>query len=533
MVLQLIVLQKSIKKIRGLKKNKNIRLKAYNTLLENKELSLIRKIKSELGEVRFPEIKSKDDLNLELITRQYYTILFGKVRLEKEILSSLGKNKSIKFFPLHHKHCKILLNNGIKVSIFWTKITFWLVMLLIWFVSTLLFIKTILKPKGIKSEEVDHKPFIYFDGLKQNNLPDFYLDGSSYDIITWYINSQKPDTKQIFHSVFNSTEINYKGFKINSTNGPLPLPKSYYKLIISSFKIIFKSLKNLFRGEWWGAFLLNEFLKGNTFDLANKDQIAEEYLFYDSESIYRPLWTYKAENFGAKIILYSYSTNERIKPAYAEEKNSDYINLMSWQEYWVWDNFQSTLLKENLHENIKTKIVGPINFSSKAIEIDSDDKSIIAIFDSPPHKKSEFFSFSTAQEYGFNKSEVHIKFINDILDVFGENTEVHFYFKVKRKRNKNLDVYSYINYLDNIKKRKNFHILDGDISASYLIEKSNLIISFPFTSTGVIAKLKNKKSIYYDPTGKLSKEDKAAHGVPIITNKKELEKSLLEINIFN
>ena len=514
-------------------KNKNhFRLKAYNALLENEELGLIRKIRIEMGEIRFPEIKSKDGLNLELISRQYYTILFGKMSLEREILLSLGKKKSIKFFPLHYKQCNVLLKNGIKVSFFWTTITFWFVMLFMWFASVLLFLKTIFKRKGIKSEEVNFKPFIYFEGLNQNNLPDFYSNGTSYDIITWYINSQKPKFKQIFHNVSNSTKINYKGFEINSISGPLPYPKNYYKYIISSLKLIFGSLYSLFKGEWWKALLLNEFLKEKRLHFADKDQIAEEYLFYDSESIYRPLWTYKAENFGAKIILYSYSTNERIKPAFSEEKNSDFINLMSWQEYWVWDKFQETLLKENLSENIKTQIVGPINFSSRAIEVKNKDKYTIAIFDSPPHKNSKFFSFSTAQEYGFNKTEVHIKFINDILSVCGEKSEVHFYYKVKRNRNKNLDDNCYNNYLNTLKNRENFHILNGDISAAYLIEKSNLIFSFPFTSTGVIAKLKNKKSFYYDPTGKLNKEDKAAHGVPLISNKKELKKSFNQINNF-
>jgi len=515
---------KNLKKV-IFKKNFNIRLKAYKALLENKELGLIRKIRIEMGEIRFPEIKSKNGLNIELISRQYYTILFGKMRLEKEILLSLGKKKSIKFFPLHYKHCNVLLNNGIKVSFFWTRITFWFVMTLIWFTAILLFIKTIFKRKGIKSEEVNFKPFIYFDGLNQNNLPDFYLNGTSYDIVTWYLNSQKPKLKQIFHNVSNSKKINYKGFEINSIKGPLPYPKNYNKYIISSFKLIFKNLYSLFKGEWWKALLLNEFLKAKRFDFADKYQIAKEYLFYDSESIYRPLWTYKAENFGAKIILYSYSTNERIKPAFGEEKNSDFIKLMSWQEYWVWDKFQNALLKDNLSENIKTKIVGPINFSSKAIDIRNNDKYTIAIFDSPPHKNSKFFSFSTSQEYGFNKSEVHINFINDILHICGEKSEIHFYFKVKRNRDKNLEDNGYSNFLNNLKNRKNFYFLNGDISAAYLIEKSDLIFSFPFTSTGVIAKLKNKKSFYYDPTGRLSKDDKAAHGVPLISNKKELKKS--------
>ena len=32
-----------------------------------------------------------------------------------------------------------------------------------------------------------------------------------------------------------------------------------------------------------------------------------------------------------------------------------------------------------------------------------------------------------------------------------------------------------------------------------------------------------KTSIYYDPTGKLQKDDRAAHGIILISEKKELE----------
>jgi hypothetical protein len=45
----------------------------------------------------------------------------------------------------------------------------------------------------------------------------------------------------------------------------------------------------------------------------------------------------------------------------------------------------------------------------------------------------------------------------------------------------------------------------------------------PFTSTALIARNMGKPSIYYDPTGNLQKDDRAAHGIPIVSGVSELE----------
>ena len=45
----------------------------------------------------------------------------------------------------------------------------------------------------------------------------------------------------------------------------------------------------------------------------------------------------------------------------------------------------------------------------------------------------------------------------------------------------------------------------------------------PFTSTAIIAKSLGKKSIYYDPTGMIQKDDRAAHGIPVVTGIEDLE----------
>jgi len=66
--------------------------------------------------------------------------------------------------------------------------------------------------------------------------------------------------------------------------------------------------------------------------------------------------------------------------------------------------------------------------------------------------------------------------------------------------------------------------VDPDISAYRVIEASTAVISMPFTSTALIARELGKPSCYYDPTDMIQKDDRAGHGIDIISGPEELRK---------
>ena len=73
----------------------------------------------------------------------------------------------------------------------------------------------------------------------------------------------------------------------------------------------FLALFDIFRGRWWHAFMLSEASNLRIVKLNKPNSLAREYLFNNTNFIYRPMWTYQAEHYGSQIILYFYSTNIR------------------------------------------------------------------------------------------------------------------------------------------------------------------------------------------------------------------------------
>ena len=75
--------------------------------------------------------------------------------------------------------------------------------------------------------------------------------------------------------------------------------------VVSTCRAVF----NLLRGRWWDALMLGEEAKAMVVHLAHQEDLAQEYLFTQQHSVYRPLWTYEAERRGCKVTMYCYATN--------------------------------------------------------------------------------------------------------------------------------------------------------------------------------------------------------------------------------
>jgi polysaccharide biosynthesis PFTS motif protein len=376
--------------------------------------------------------------------------------------------------------------------------------------------------KGVfASAKLKMSNYIYFDTLTKGNLP--RTKDSKFNIISWYMDylndSKKYDT--IFHSVPNTELTSIKDYLLTNIESPIVRYSTILetiRFIIWFSKAFFVSFGFLILGRWWYAFFFFEAIKMAHIHFSKTDCLAKQYLFHNSSWIYRPLWTYEAEKKGSEIIFYFYSTNSENFKVGNEYPPLNYgWEAMSWSKYLVWDEYQKDFLLRAGVKDQLIKIVGSIDFHSsdeKVLNIPSGLK--ISVFDVQPVRDSYYFILGARLEY--YRPGICIDFLADILNSSRNSTILH---KKKREIGKRAHP-KYRKYTIGIKKNSNYFNIESDISARALIQYSDLVISMPFTSTALIAREEGKPSIYYDPSGIVMKDDRAAHGIPIISGKEEL-----------
>ncbi len=343
-----------------------------------------------------------------------------------------------------------------------------------------------------------------------------------FGIFTWYLkNYTDNELDYLSHSVKGKMNIYINNINIRFKNSQFSSPISLKALMIFFYKsvlMILNSFIKLLVGKWWFALLSKEILLSYVVEI-NKDKgLGKHYLFNNSSSIYRPIWTYSAEKFGAKISFYFYSTNnERFKQKNTYPKVANFWHLTTWPEYLVWDIFQKNFIDTAIGSIDKTLIVGPIYFqcSNKSIELPTNT---FAVFDVQPVRHSFYVILGLDQEYYIPK--IANQFLNDITEVLNSTK-----YKIAIKKKREIGKLAHLSYINNFKRlinNNNIINIDSDIPAESFIKDTKGVISMPFTSTAIIAHKLGKPSIYYDPSGLIEKDDRAAHGIPIINNKSEL-----------
>ena len=115
-----------------------------------------------------------------------------------------------------------------------------------------------------------------------------------------------------------------------------------------------------------------------------------------------------------------------------------------------------------------------------------------------------------------------LDFIKTIIHTLEKFDSKDFELIIKIKRINYYTDTKYIDYLEKISLKNNIKIIK-EISAESIIDSSDIVISSPFTSTSTIAYIKGKKTIFYDPSGKIeSSKQSLSENIQIINNKENL-----------
>lgn len=519
------------------KRRKCIRrmMRGYRILKSSNQLDKITSVKEALTNTRLNQC-DKRSLKLifgaglpdsEIIIRQYLLLRLAGLNLNRALLYALGKPGSIVLHPMPVEWRDVLRQNGFNVAEVLTRIIWYLyigVFLLNGICSFVTQNLTNIKAIIIPPKDQKLGKYAYFDGLIAGALPQGDIDGGSHDIISWYYHwpARVKELDTMCHSVDCAARTNVAGIPVVSIPHVIPSLskiKSFFNYFVWSIAATFNAIFSFFFNRWWNILLLKEASLAAVVRIQHPDKLARDYLFNNANWIYRPLWTYEAEKLGSQITFYFYSTNcESFKRVNGYPKLTFGWQAMNWPHYLVWDDYQSDFVRRAVGEQATISIVGPIWFQSSACEMPKLEKSSVAVFDVTSHRSSRYCTLGADSE--FYVPSVSEKFLKDIAD-----SSQRFGMAMLWKRKRNIGAIThphYRNFLDNLSERDDVMLIDPDISALRVIESSCAVISMPFTSTAIIAREIGKPSVYYDPTGELQLDDRAAHGIPILSTVEEL-----------
>ena len=469
----------------------------------------------------------------ELIIRQFLLARIEATIFSKDILYSVGNFDSPISYPLPSEWRKVVIQHGFRVNNIYSMIKWNVFVILKFIFSILSFTLKIFEDLNhiIKQNYPLKGRYAYFDNLSRRNFPLTSSKGAIQNIFTWYLqwSGKNPNVDSICHDVKGINKIIVENIPVMPISSALPSLTKISMLLNFLFwgtTVIFFSLGELIRGHWWHALIFGESYKAKVFSIANHDQLAKEYLFHNSSWIYRPLWTYEAENRGSRILFYFYSTNvEGFKQADGYLPVCFGWKTSTWSNLLVWDLQQQDFVNRTLDKITNTFVVGPIWFESGVEKLPMLPYNSIAVFDVQPVRDSLYNSLGISFDY-FIPTNCN-QFLTDIYEVLSKNS---FSLVLKRKRNiGKLIHYKYQRLLEQLEKKPNFISLDPDLRANQIIENCKAVISMPFTATAIIAKQMGVPTVYYDPNGLILKDDRGAHGIKIVSGKKELEDWLFEV----
>ena len=462
----------------------------------------------------------------EVIVRQYLLLRVGGLNLNCALLLALSHERGCVVFPLPNEWRDILEQHGFKVARL-KSAALWQ-----FYVCALLFYGvvqigrvTLAGMRSGKSTILNQKPHAYFAGLGPGNLPQRLNGGQSHDVISWYLQwpGRKSDIEAIRHDVADSSPITVGGIAVLPQRWPLAALAGWGAVINFAMWGVgasFIAALDCLRGRWWHALLLNQAALAAQVRNLPVDRLAREYLFHNSGWLYRPLWTYEAERRGSRISFYFYATNcETFKRAGRYQPIIYGWKAMTWPRYLVWDEYQADFVRRAAGAQASISVVGPIWFQSSAAEMPRPSRAGVAVFDVTPFRGSRYCTLGIDSE--FYTPAVANPFLLHVSNA----TQRHGVLMLwKRKRNVGRIAHPFYRHLaDQLAENSHVVLVEPDISANRVIEASFAVISMPFTSTALIAREMGKPSIYYDPEGLLQRDDRAAHGIPIVSGVDELE----------
>ena len=507
-------------------------MRGYRLLKSRRNLALISTIKGELTETPLdidaskltPIVFGAATKGGELVVRQYLLLRIGGLNLSAALLRALLPGKQL-VFPMPFQWRALLEKHGFQPSHWRCELLWKLYAFAAWGYGVVQIGRVLLAAIASRSDRaLPHDRHVYFVSLSRGNLPQRKGSVASHDIVSWYLQweGRGRQIASVRHCVAGVGTVEVDGVAVRAQSGPLP-PLSgmwrVFRYLAWGVMAAMTALVSLLRGRWWDALLLNQAALRAQVALSPADSLAREYFFHNSGWLYRPLWTYELDSKQSRATLYFYSTNcERFKTPQGYAGLYYGYSAMNWPHYLVWDRYQADFVRRATGVEANVSQVGPIWFSSNAETLPTYKGRYIALFDVTPARFSRYCELAPDNE--FYTPEVTNAFVQDAVAAARQYGARILW---KRKRKVPHAHPSYRHLIALLDQEETIIQIDPEVSAIRVIEACCAVISMPFTSTAIIARSLGKLSVYYDPSRIVQRDDRAAHGIEILTGRNELE----------
>jgi len=467
----------------------------------------------------FDNIERKDlDLRLrhDILTRMINNNFFA------EVILSLYDNRNEISYCLPPAWANFFQSHGFRIS---------LISKLMWFqLQARFLVASFLRVLRLTTYSIQNhklKPEPHYWVLE--NVPPEALSVQNWDennnnFISFLSNMLKKDgtTGPVWITQINQLNSQYKS-NIRSVSFPYPPLYNRKKTVVFLFSglcICARACVDVIFGNYAMAILAADAVEAKFIQLLETERLPDWYLMTNSQIGSRSPWTIIAERRGVKSGMVFYSTNNK---ALKIRHNSSNVNFpgyqfMNWPHYFVWDKFQAKWIQSIVTGSPKIIQTGYIPILNKYHEIPIFTARSVAVFDMTIHRISRYATLGLSRAYYTEKNIRSFLFeIQEVLEKFNLN------LIVKPKRWSTTNSKHYQNTLKILSEKNNVTVLDPSIGAHNVIKNTIATISIPYTSTGVVAALKEKPSVYFDPLNLLEYDADISHGLPLLQSKQALE----------
>jgi polysaccharide biosynthesis PFTS motif protein len=515
-------------------------MRGYRTLKRAGQLGRIRDVRDALANATFPGVCAgasplifgAGHAHAERITRQYLLVRLAFTELNRALLRALGTPGHRVVHPLPAEWRAVLARQGFAVANIRSALLWHGYVVSVFGRGVFIVARRLLQSLAAgRRPQARLGPYAFFDQLTSANLPRPGEDGRSHDIITWYARwpSRHPDVETLCHGVAGAARSSVNGLPVVPLVPgipPLRGRRAVLRFTRWAAAAVMRASFDLLRGRWWHAALFSQAVPAGLVRFQTPDVLARDYLFHNSGWLYRPLWTYEAERHGARIAFYFYSTNcEAFKTPDGYAIQTNCWQVSDWPLYVVWDSGQAAFVRRSVRRDANILVAGPIWFSSSPLPVPQVPALSIAVFDVQPWRDAGYQALGLPEEYYTPRT------VNAFLqDIHAAVRAAGGTMLLKRKRHVTHWLHPrYIAVVERLRRPGDVVEIDPDASAIRVIEASRAVISLPFTSTALLGRELQKPSIYYDPHFLVQKDDRAAHGIPIISGPAELRQWVSEV----